>query len=46
MVRQSGLETGIELEALLPAIAFAEEKLQRPLGGRCIQWLRRRKAAA
>lgn len=43
MAMQSGFTTGIELEALLPVIQFAEEKLQRPLGGRCITWLRRPK---
>jgi hydroxymethylglutaryl-CoA lyase len=43
MATQSGLDTGIDLRALLPVIGFAEEKLQRPLGGRCIQWLRRKK---
>lgn len=41
MATQSGFSTGVELEALLPVIQFAEEKLQRPLGGRCITWLRR-----
>lgn len=43
MATQSGFSTGIDIEALLPVIQFAEEKLQRPLGGRCINWLRRRK---
>lgn len=44
MARQSGFSSGIHLEALLPAIRFAEEKLGRPLGGRCISWLRRQTA--
>lgn len=42
MATQSGFTTGIELEALLPVIQFAEVKLQRPLGGRCVTWLRRK----
>lgn len=41
LAQQSGFATGIDLKALLPAIEFAEMKLNRPLGGRCIAWLRR-----
>lgn len=44
MARQSGITTGIDLDALRDAIAFAEARLQRPLGGRSAAWLRRRPA--
>lgn len=40
MAERSGFATGIDLNALLAAIAFAETVLQRPCGGRSIQWLR------
>jgi hydroxymethylglutaryl-CoA lyase len=46
MARQSGLDTGIALEGLLEAIDFAQERLQRPLGGRSSAWLRRSKLTA
>lgn len=41
MATQCGFDSGIELSALMLAIRFAEERLQRPLGGRSIQWLRK-----
>lgn len=40
MAERSGFATGIDLNALLVAIAFAEAVLQRSFGGRSIQWLR------
>jgi len=40
MAERSGFATGIDLHALLDAIAFAEAALQRRFGGRSIQWLR------
>ncbi len=45
MANQSGLDTGIDLDGLLDAIGFVQERLQRPLGGRSAAWLRRRAAA-
>ncbi|WP_353236424.1 hydroxymethylglutaryl-CoA lyase [Diaphorobacter ruginosibacter] len=44
MARQSGFSSGISLDGLLDAVAFAEEQLQRPLGGRSSAWLRRERA--
>ena len=41
LAQRSGLATGIDLDGLLDAIDFAQEQLQRPLGGRSIAWLRR-----
>lgn len=41
MAERSGLSTGISLAGLLDAVDFAQERLQRPLGGRAITWLRR-----
>ena len=41
MAERSGLATGISLDGLLDAVAFAEQQLQRPLGGRSSAWLRR-----
>ncbi len=41
MAERSGMRTGIDLYRLLDAIDFAQDALQRPLGGRCITWLRR-----
>lgn len=41
MAERSGISTGIDLYRLLDAIDFAQDALQRPLGGRCIAWLRR-----
>lgn len=43
MAEHSGFATGISLNGLLDAIDFAEAQLQRPLGGRAITWLRRRR---
>lgn len=42
MAQQGGFATGIDLPALQLAIAFAEDRLGRPLGGRSSAWLRRR----
>ena len=44
MAQQSGLVSGISLDGLLDAVAFAEQQLQRPLGGRSSTWLRRERA--
>ena len=41
MAERSGLATGISLAGLLDAVDFAQDRLQRPLGGRAITWLRR-----
>jgi hydroxymethylglutaryl-CoA lyase len=41
MAERSGLSTGIDLMGLLAAVDFAQELLQRPLGGRSATWLRR-----
>ena len=41
MAERSGFTTAIRVEGLLQAIDFAQTTLQRPLGGRAIQWLRR-----
>lgn len=41
MAERSGFATGIALPGLLAAVDFAQEQLQRPLGGRAITWLRR-----
>lgn len=41
MAERSGLATGIALDGLLDAVAFAEGLLGRPLGGRSSAWLRR-----
>ncbi|WP_082325156.1 hydroxymethylglutaryl-CoA lyase [Variovorax paradoxus] len=43
MAERSGFATGISLDGLLEAIDFAQERLQRPLGGRAIAWLRRQR---
>lgn len=43
MAERSGFSTGISLDGLLEAIDFAQERLQRPLGGRAIAWLRRQR---
>lgn len=42
LAQQSGLSTGISLDALAAAVAFAEQQLDRPLGGRSLGWWRRR----
>lgn len=44
MAGQSGFATGIDLDLLLDAVAFAERQLQRQLGGGAANWLRRRRA--
>lgn len=41
MAERSGFSTGLSLPGLLAAVDFAQEQLQRPLGGRAITWLRR-----
>lgn len=46
MAERSGLATGIDLDGLLRAIDHVEARLGRPLGGRSIAWLRRRRPAA
>jgi hydroxymethylglutaryl-CoA lyase len=46
MAEQSGFATGIAMSGLLEAIDFAQEQLQRPLGGRAITWLRRQREKA
>lgn len=41
LAQQCGLETGISLQGLAAAVAFAEDRLGRPLGGRSLSWHRR-----
>ncbi|QKV55427.1 hydroxymethylglutaryl-CoA lyase [Comamonas antarctica] len=41
MAELSGFATGISLPGLVAAVDFAQDRLQRPLGGRAITWLRR-----
>lgn len=41
MAERSGFASGIALPGLLAAVDFAQHRLQRPLGGRAITWLRR-----
>lgn len=43
MAERSGFSTGISLAGLLAAVDFAQDELQRPLGGRAITWLRRQR---
>jgi hydroxymethylglutaryl-CoA lyase len=43
MAERSGLSTGIDLMGLLAAVDFAQDLLQRPLGGRSATWLRRQR---
>lgn len=43
MAERSGFATGIALPGLLAAVDFAQDRLQRPLGGRAITWLRRQR---
>ena len=43
MAERSGFATGISLAGLLAAVDFAQDELQRPLGGRAIAWLRRQR---
>ncbi|WP_442596678.1 hypothetical protein ACSBPU_06885 [Parapusillimonas sp. JC17] len=42
MAEGSGLSTGISLSGLMEAIAYAQARLGRELGGRSMAWLRRR----
>ena len=44
MAERSGFATGIDTDALLDVVGFAEGLLQRPLGGRSSAWLRRERA--
>ncbi|MES2483907.1 MAG: hydroxymethylglutaryl-CoA lyase [Pseudomonadota bacterium] len=44
MAERSGFATGIALDGLLDAVAFAQDCLKRPLGGRSTAWLRGRSA--
>ncbi|WPB55526.1 hydroxymethylglutaryl-CoA lyase [Xylophilus sp. GOD-11R] len=44
MAERSGLSTGISLDSLLDAVAYAETLLQRSLGGRSSAWLRMQRA--
>jgi len=50
MAERSGFSTGLSLDGLLDAVAYAEQLLGRPLGGRSAGWLRlqrgKREAAA
>lgn len=41
MAHQCGLHTGISMSGLAAAVAFAEDRLGRPLGGRSMGWHRR-----
>ena len=43
MAGQSGFRCGVDINGLLDAIAFAEQLLQRRLGGRAITWLQRQR---
>lgn len=43
MAERSDFATGISLAGLLAAVDFAQDELQRPLGGRAITWLRRQR---
>ena len=43
MAERSGFATGISLAGLLAAVDFAQDELQRPLGGHAIAWLRRQR---
>ncbi|MBO9355605.1 hydroxymethylglutaryl-CoA lyase [Bordetella petrii] len=45
MAEGSGLATGISLPGLLHAVAYAESRLGRELGGRSSAWLRRQYAS-
>jgi hydroxymethylglutaryl-CoA lyase len=43
LAERSGFATDLSLDGLLSAVDFAQEQLQRPLGGRSIAWLRRQR---
>jgi len=43
LAERSGFSSGIDLDRLLDAVDFAQDVLQRPLGGRSIAWLRRQR---
>jgi hydroxymethylglutaryl-CoA lyase len=44
MARKSGFDTGIDIDELVDAIDLMEGQLTRSLGGRCMPWLRARRA--
>ena len=44
MAERSGLSTGISLPGLVQAVAYAQARLGRELGGRSMAWLRRQYA--
>jgi hydroxymethylglutaryl-CoA lyase len=46
MAERSGFSTGVALDGLLEAVAFAEGELGRALGGRSTGWLRSRRTPA
>jgi hydroxymethylglutaryl-CoA lyase len=43
LAERSGFATGLSLDGLLTAVDFAQDQLQRSLGGRSIAWLRRQR---
>ena len=46
LLHQAGMETGIDLPALLHVVRDLESRLGRPVGGRTLPWLRRHLKAA
>jgi len=44
MAQQCGMHTGVDLDALLAAIDYMVQQMGRPLGGRCLNWLRQSRA--
>ena len=46
LLHQSGMETGIDLAALLKVVGGLGTRLGRPIGGRAVPWLRGNLAAA
>lgn len=45
LLDQAGIRTGIDIPALLKVVGDLEARLDRPLGGRALPWLRRGPAA-
>lgn len=45
LLHQAGMDTGIDLPALLDVVRNLEARLGRPIGGRALPWLRREAAA-
>ena len=43
LAERSGFATGLSLDGLMDAADFAQQQLQRPLGGRSMAWLRRQR---